>query len=251
MLIREGEMSSIESVHSISKTSQAEKGKGSKDFESDESEFRGDAYVSKAEVNSLRAFEISKMVLNFEFKPRRLSPNTEEFFFEKFKVNLLLAERFSILQPEHIARYYNAGREGEIGQSYRIVVEKGEKEYSLKYEGNSGLAEIDILLKLGRNSVFAWMVSLAHIIMALERLGVYNSDLTFRNTLKLGEAFLCIDFDKAYQFRAVGPEESRNESEAKPALIATGKMIAIWLQSEAAAERAMNEVLRDMLKGES
>ena len=38
-------------------------------------------------------------------------------------------------------------------------------------------------------------------------MGVYHDDLTYKNTIKYGQVFVCIDFDNAFQFISLKAED--------------------------------------------
>jgi predicted Ser/Thr protein kinase len=79
---------------------------------------------------------------------------------------------------------------------------------------------------MGKNSIFQWIVDIAAGILELEQLGIYHSDLAFRNTIRVTEnkstVFKIIDYDKAFKVSKTKQRDRAFET--------TSDVFAFWLR---------------------
>jgi hypothetical protein len=119
---------------------------------------------------------------------------------------------------------------------FKFMMEKGMSEFELKYSPSS-IIYAKLLLKGGKKAVLGWVSSVVVGILELQDLGLFHSDIDFRNTIRVpghgeGETksygeewvFKIIDFDYAFKVAKCqgGPRE-------RALLDATKAVIVFWL----------------------
>jgi hypothetical protein len=132
---------------------------------------------------------------------------------------------FHYLDVGQLQKHAESGRLSSFG----FKMEKGLPEFILgRYASSSGY--VRLLWRGGKREVFSWISSVVVGILELQRLGLFHSDLTFRNTIKTqanGEeqVFKVIDFDYAFKVAT-----SEYEPQKEALLATTRAIILFWFE---------------------